>query len=271
MTSLLKDIQSRYSSFSDKERQIADYLLSSPDEASQSHIKEIASKTGVSVASITRFAKKVSCRNFVELKLKLAQQTHIEKSDDIDEALQQQYRDMFKDIRALSEKESFMRVLTMIQEANRIFIYGLGSSGLASQELNYRLSRMGFTSEAVTDPHLMVIRSALLKEGDLLLTFSRSGQTRDLLMSIEKARENGVKIVSFTAYGDTPLTALSDEVLWTIHPIRNGIFSPGLDLSALFLIDRMTTHLLQDPARNDTYTQTVSIIKSLSHLNHLKE
>lgn len=270
MSSLLEDIQSRYSSFSDKERQIADYLLASPDEASHSHIKDIASKTGVSVASITRFAKKVSCRNFVELKLKLARQNHAVKSDDIDETLQNQYKEMFQDIQSLSGKESFSRVLSLIEEANRIFIYGLGSSGLASQELNYRLSRMGFASEAVTDPHLMVIRSGLLKEGDLLLTFSRSGQTRDLLVSLEKAKENGVKIVSFTAYGDTPLTALSHEVLWTIHPIRNGYFSPGLDLSALFLIDRITAHFLQDPERNKTYRQTISIISNLSHLNQSK-
>lgn len=267
MTSLLEDIQSRYSSFSDKERQIADYLLSSPAEASQSHIKDIAMETGVSVASITRFAKKVSCRNFVELKLKLARENRTEESNDIDEALQHQYKEMFHDIQSLSGKESFSRVLALIKSANRIFIYGLGSSGLASQELNYRLSRMGFASEAVTDPHLMVIRSALLKEGDLLLTFSRSGQTRDLLVSLEKAKNNGVKIVSFTAYGNTPLTELSDEVLWTVHPIRNGYFSTGLDLSALFLIDRITAHFLQDPVRNETYKQTVSVISNLSHLN----
>lgn len=270
MASLLKDIQSRYSSFSDKERQIADYLLSSPDEASQSHIKDIATRTGVSVASITRFAKKVSCRNFVELKLKLARENHADESNDIDEALHHQYVEMFHDIQSLSGKESFSRVLSLIQEANRIFIYGLGSSGLASQELNYRLSRMGFIAEAVTDPHLMVIRSALLKEGDLLLAFSRSGQTRDLLISLEKAKENRVKLVSFTAYGDTPLTKLSHEVLWTVHPIRNGYFSTGLDLSSLFLIDRITAHFLQDPLRHEIYMKTVSIISSLSHIDRNK-
>ncbi|MGV3465710.1 MAG: MurR/RpiR family transcriptional regulator [Heyndrickxia sp.] len=267
MASLLKDIQLRYSSFSDKERQIADYLLSSPGEASQSHIKEIADKTGVSVASITRFAKKVSCRNFVELKLKLARENHADESSDIDENLHHQYAEIFNDIKALSGKESFSRVLSLIKGANRIFIYGLGSSGLAAQELNYRLSRMGFLAEAVTDPHLMIIRSALLQDGDLLLAFSRSGQTRDLLIPIERAKENGAKIVSFTANGDTPLTKLSHEILWTVHPIRNGYFSTGLDLSALFLIDRITVHFLQDPFRNKIYTDTVSVISALSHID----
>ncbi|WP_254660826.1 MurR/RpiR family transcriptional regulator [Bacillus sp. FJAT-27225] len=71
---LLKEIQSRYSSLSDKEKGIADYLLSSPTEASQSTIKDIADKTGVSVATVTRFCRKVACTNFVELKVKLARE-----------------------------------------------------------------------------------------------------------------------------------------------------------------------------------------------------
>ena len=58
---------------------------------------------------------------------------------------------IFKD---LSGKDSLNEVMQLMQEANKLYIYGLGSSGLAAQELNYRLSRMGFASEAVTDPTL---------------------------------------------------------------------------------------------------------------------
>ena len=139
--------------------------------------------------------------------------------------------------------------MQLIQEANKIYIYGLGSSGLAAQELNYRLSRMGFTSEAVTDPHLMIIRSTLFQEGDLLLAFSRSGQTKDLLIPLEEAKNKGAKIVSFTAFGDTPLTKLSEAILWTLHPVRTGYISTGLDLSALYLIDLISLFLLKRSKR----------------------
>ncbi|MBD1382695.1 MurR/RpiR family transcriptional regulator [Metabacillus arenae] len=261
METVLKEIQSKYASFSDKERNIADYLLSSPEEASRSHIHEIAALTGVSVATITRFAKKVSCRNFVELKVKLARESKVpEEGQDVDDLLKHQYEEMFSDIQALSGKAALTNVLTMIEAASRVYIYGLGSSGLAAQELNYRLSRMGFTSEAVTDPHLMVIRSTLLNENDLVLAFSRSGQTRDLLKSIKKAKEQNVKLVSITAFGESELAKLSDEVLWTIHPIRTGYLSTGLDMSALFLIDRLSLHFLENPERRKIYDQTVEAI-----------
>ncbi|MCM3110624.1 MurR/RpiR family transcriptional regulator [Lederbergia lenta] len=268
MVTLLKEIQSRYSSLSEKERSLADYLLASPIEASQSNIKDIAAKTDISVATITRFCKKVSCRNFVELKIKLAREAYQDGKENVDSQLKLQYEDILHDIQGLSGQRALEEAMQLIKTAKNIYIYGLGSSGLAAQELNYRLSRMGFASEAVTDPHLMIIRSALFQEGDLLLAFSRSGQTRDLLHSVMEAKNNGAKVVSFTAYGDTPLTKLSEAVLWTIHPIRTGYISTGLDLSVLYLIDRISLFFLQDKKRQETYQKTVTAISSEAYIEN---
>lgn len=262
MTTLLQEIQSKYSSFSEKEKMIADYLLASPQEASQSNITEIAEKTGVSIATITRFCRKVSCRNFMELKIKLARDSHDVEEEDFDGRIRQQYAEMIRDIKGLNDNESIKRATTLISEAKRIFIYGVGSSGLAAQELNYRLSRMGFDCEAVTDPHLMIIRSTLLEDGDLLIVFSRSGQTKDLITAVSMAKQRNVKLLSLTAYDHTHLTELSDEILWTIHPVRNQYLSTGLDLSALYLIDLLSLYFLDDPKRNAIYQETIANITS---------
>lgn len=202
----------------------------------------------------------------MELKLKLARESSKEASKEVDSKLKRQYKDILEDIQGLSGKEALNDVMQLISQASRIYIYGLGSSGLAAQELNYRLSRMGILSEAVTDPHLMIIRSALVQKGDLLLTFSRSGQTRDLLHSAQAAKSNGAKIVSFTAHGDTPLTKLSEAVLWTIHPLRTGYISTGLDLSVLYLIDLISLSLLKDKDSQETYQKTVTAISSEAYV-----
>jgi len=266
MVTLLKEIQSRYSSFSEKERGLADYFLSSPIEASQSNIKDVADKTGISVATITRFCRKVACKSFVELKIKLAREAYQVGDEKVDTKLKRQYEDILDDIQGLSGKEALDEVMQLIQKSKKLYIFGLGSSGLAAQELNYRLSRMGFASEAVTDPHLMIIRSTLVQEGDLLLAFSRSGQTRDLLHSVKEAKNNGATIVSFTAYGDTPLTKLSKTILWTIHPLRTGYISTGLDLSVLYLIDLISLFLLKDEDIKETYKKTVTAISSEAYI-----
>lgn len=260
MDSLLKTIQSKYSSFSEKEKKIADFLLSSPAAATQCHIKEIADQTGVSVASITRFSKKVLCQSFVELKLKLARESYDHTKDELDVELKNQYKEMFNDIESLIENEPLKEVLSLIKKAKRLFIYGLGSSGLAAQEFNYRLSRMGFYSEAVTDPHLMIIRSVLLEKDDVVIAFSRSGQTKDLLKSLEAAKGKKAKLIAFTAFGDTPLTKMAHKVIWTIHPVRYQYLSTGLDMSVLYLIDLISFHLLKNEDRKRIYTETVNVI-----------
>jgi len=262
MSSVLNEIQSIYSSLSDKERNIANYILAHPEEVSHSHIQELADTTGVSISSITRFAKKVSCRNFVEMKVKLAGGSDSKESVGIEQTLLSSYRDMLADVQSLMDAEPFDCVLNYMKEAKRIFIYGLGSSGLAAQELNYRLSRMGFISEAVTDPHLMIIRSTLLQAGDLVMAFSRSGQTSDLLQSVQLCKEKGARLISFTAFGQTPLTELSDAVLWTVHPLRNNFLLTGLDMSTLYLIDRISLYFLSDNEREALYFQTVEAIKN---------
>lgn len=261
MSSVLNKIQNIYSSLSNKEKKIANYILAHPEETSRGHIQELADATGVSISTITRFAKKVSCKNFVEMKIKLAQGTESTEETGIEKKLLSSYQNMLEDVQSLIDSKSIEKVIAHIQEAKRIFIYGLGSSGLAAKELNYRLSRMGFRSESITDPHLMIIRSTLLEKGDLILAFSRSGQTTDLLQSLKKGKEKGAKLIAFTAYGNSPLTELSDEILWTVHPMRNQFVFSGLDLSTLYLIDLMSLHFLSDPKREALYQETVHSIK----------
>lgn len=262
MASLLKEIQSVFSTLSDKEKKIANYILANPEKASRSHIQELADTTGVSISSITRFAKKVSCRNFVEMKVRLAGGFESKEEKGIEQQLSSSYRDMLTDVQDLEDRDQLQKVLAHMTKARRLFIYGLGSSGLAAQELNYRLSRMGFVCEAITDPHLMIIRSTLMQKGDVILAFSRSGQTVDLLQSISKGKEKGALVVAFTAFGETPLTKLSDYILWTVHPLRNHHLLTGLDLSTLYLIDRISLYFLSDSKREEKYLETVEAIKS---------
>jgi len=263
MASLLMEIQNVYSILSDKEKNIADFILANPEDASRRNIQELADQTGVSISTITRFAKRVSCRNFVEMKIRLAS-----RADDaagaggISEGLLASYHEMLADVQSLNSPDTVDPVLRMMELASRIFIYGLGSSGLAAQELNYRLSRMGFTCEAITDPHLMTIRSTLLQEGDLVIAISRSGQTSDLIQSLRRGKDKGADLVAITAYANTPLTDLAKSILWTIHPGRSEFHQTGLDISTLYLIDRITLHFLADNQREQLYLQT---IKAITH------
>lgn len=83
----------------------------------------------------------------------------------------------------------------------------------------------------------------------------------NLLQSVRKGKEKGAMIIAFTAFGETPLTELADEVLWTMHPLRNNFFLTGLDMSMLYLIDRISMYFLSDQKREELYLKTVEAIK----------
>lgn len=46
-----------------------------------------------------------------------------------------------------------------------------------------------------------------------MFAVSHSGRTREILNCVRLARENGVKVVAITSYGDSPLTEMADFVL----------------------------------------------------------
>lgn len=260
MSVLLNDIQKKYSSYTETERKIADFLLVNPKKAATANIKELSVLAQVSIASVTRFAQKLGCKNFGDFKLKLL-------SDDVKQdypvstlPLKKQYIEAIEESQRLMDEAIIKKVLNKINKSDRIYIFGLGSSGLAAQELNYRLSRMGIQSEAVTDPHLMMIRSQLLKSNDLIISFSRSGQTQDLIAALELGQKQNVAIIAITANGETPLTNLSDDVIWTMHPVKNHYISTGLDVSALYIVDVISNKLLEQRDYRKAYEKTVQVI-----------
>src|SRR5690606_18400848 len=62
-----------YDQLSDAERKIATLILEDLNFAAHASISELAQKSNVSEATITRFARSMNCKNVRDLKLRLAQ------------------------------------------------------------------------------------------------------------------------------------------------------------------------------------------------------
>ncbi|MEC5119207.1 MurR/RpiR family transcriptional regulator, partial [Lactiplantibacillus plantarum] len=69
MSNFALRIQACQSNFSDKERQLATFLLKNQSQISHATISELSQKTAISTATISRFAKNLGFKNFQELKL----------------------------------------------------------------------------------------------------------------------------------------------------------------------------------------------------------
>ncbi|WP_203579165.1 6-phospho-3-hexuloisomerase [Microbacterium hibisci] len=91
-----------------------------------------------------------------------------------------------------------------IQGARRVFVLGLGRSGLALEMTGMRLMHLGLTVHIVGDA-----TTPAIGVGDVLLAASGSGTTGGIVRAAENAVSAGARVVAITANADSPLAAAS--------------------------------------------------------------
>ncbi|MBU5294144.1 MurR/RpiR family transcriptional regulator [Anaerosalibacter bizertensis] len=247
---ILLQIQNKYLSFSEKERMIANYIIKYSNTLRNININDLAKKTDTSNSTITRFCKKIGCESFIEMKMRLCASNSVENkldTDDIFQKVYSYYNTTISGTNEILDKKVVMRFLEEIKNADRIFIYGLGSSGLTAFEMKYRLQRMGMLVDAITDPHIMVMTSSLLTEDDMVIGISNSGSTVEVIKGLEEAKNNKAFVLAITSFDDSPINKYADLSIITYNTKfvgeKNFINS---QLSIIYLIDILSLLLLED-------------------------
>jgi 6-phospho 3-hexuloisomerase len=113
-------------------------------------------------------------------------------------------RDVAED---LSEKD-MEKLIDMLIRCQRVFVFGVGRSGLVGKAFATRLSHLKFDVFVVGD----TITPAV-KEGDLLITISGSGETASVVNTARSSKKAGAKVFSITSNASSTLAELSDAVL----------------------------------------------------------
>lgn len=260
---ILEEIQEHYINFSDKEKTIATYLLQNSGTIANINISELARLTASSPASITRFAKKINCDSFVDLKIKLNMATPQTKKGDQGKSNEvfDFYNKVIQNTKEMTKTKDIEQVVQEIQQAERILILGVGSSGLTATELTHRLLRMGLNVTAITDPHFMLISSSIAHDNDLVIGVSTSGETIEVVNSLNLAKKSGATIVSLTSFSASRVAALSEISLIAYSSlfVDNKRFINS-QFALMYLVDVITTLLLEDDELSRHMDRTIEII-----------
>ena len=102
--------------------------------------------------------------------------------------------------------ESLTQAGQLIEDASRIFVAGVGRSGLCMRALGMRLMHLGKTVYVVSE----TTTPSIVAE-ELLIIGSGSGQTASLLVIAEQARRQGAKTLLFTTDTTSSLAELADQ------------------------------------------------------------
>ncbi len=97
------------------------------------------------------------------------------------------------------------RFVKTLLNANRVFVAGAGRSGLIARAFAMRLMHLNAEVHVVGETI-----TPRLRESDLFLGVSGSGETSRVVSAAENAKEIGAEIVVITSYPDSTLGNLAD-------------------------------------------------------------
>lgn len=124
-------------------------------------------------------------------------------------------------------KEKIQDLIELINFHKRIFIAGIGRSGLISRAFIMRLMQIGFTVFVVGETTTPAIKS-----NDLLISVSGSGRTSNSINIIKKAKDYGAYTFLITANSDSPMTKIADRFISIPAPTKfqNNTDNTGFQL-----------------------------------------
>lgn len=266
---ILNEIQQNYNRLPNKEKQIAKYILEKSDELKNINIKELAEETGTSISTITRFCRHVRCDSFVDLKMRVNTAATMVPSlgyDDLFEEVYSFYHKVIDNTVKLIEPAKIREVVQYIQEAKRVYICGVGSSGLTAVEMSQRLIRMGLNVISVNDPHMMIITSSITTKEDFVIGISNSGNTPELVTALKIAKKNKSKVATFTSFENSEMTEISDVTI----PVNNTLFVSkryfaNSQFSIMYVMDIISMMLLQNESYRDNMEKTINTVTDEFH------
>jgi RpiR family carbohydrate utilization transcriptional regulator len=220
-------IKSIHSSLRSAEKRVADYFTNHSDEIIHFTVTEMAEKCGVSEATVVRTCQQLGYKGFQELKIIIAQdllpaktilydEVDITDSLDVvaDKLFQSNINALISTRKIIDTKEVNKAVKAILSAAN-VYIFAVGTSGPIAIDLQNKLIRIGIPVFLSVDSHVQIIFATHLKKGDVAIGISHMGGSRDIVETMETARQNEAITICITSFSKSPITQVSDIKLFT--------------------------------------------------------
>ncbi|MGN0377270.1 MAG: MurR/RpiR family transcriptional regulator [Suilimivivens sp.] len=219
---LLKDVKD----YTDSDIRFAEFIEASGEEILFMNIGQVAERTGMSEATISRSVRHLGFTDFKDLKRNLISEktgggaagkmagtlVREDFAPDSFFAWQQNY------LKRTSEKlteEELGRAVSYMKEAKRIFIYARNASASMAQLLFFRLRRMGIEVTLLPPGGSEVVEGlSHAKKQDLVILFGFSKISKEGKLILDCKREVGYKVLTFTSRNHIPEDERGDVDLY---------------------------------------------------------
>ena len=243
-------IDHHFEELTELEQEIARYFLQVDTIVDDLSSQQVTQKLHVSQAALTRFAKKCGFTGYREFVFQYQHQaskqdTHSHKHSPLTKRVLRSYSNLREQTQDLIDEAQLERVAQLIENAERVYFFGTGSSGLIAREMKLRFMRLGVVCEALTDQDGFAWTTSIMDENCLVLGFSLSGTTQSVLDSLLDAKEMGAKTILFTSAPNKNSQAYTETVLVASHSQSSYIQRISAQLPMLFFIDLIYAYFLE--------------------------
>jgi 6-phospho-3-hexuloisomerase len=142
-------------------------------------------------------------------------------------------------------------IVETIVAAKKVFIYGVGRSGLVGKAFAVRLVQMGLDVHFVGDMTTPIVESE-----DVVIIISNTGETMSAVQTANIVRRIGAKVISVTSSTHSKLGSASNIIL-EISPCRDERRKQLAPLGTLFevasglMLDSLVPVLMQRLGQNE--------------------
>ena len=243
-------IDLHFEELTELEQEIARYFLQVDTIVDDLSSQQVTQKLHVSQAALTRFAKKCGFTGYREFVFQYQHQankqdTHSHKHSPLTKRVLRSYSNLREQTQDLIDEAQLERVAQLIENAERVYFFGTGSSGLIAREMKLRFMRLGVVCEALTDQDGFAWTTSIMDENCLVLGFSLSGTTQSVLDSLLDAKEMSAKTILFTSAPNKNSQAYTETVLVASHSQSSYIQRISAQLPMLFFIDLIYAYFLE--------------------------
>ena len=245
-------ITQEYYQLTASEKKLATFVVANGQRSQTMSISELAAACGVAEATISRFCRRMGYQGYSAFRLAIAAATAArENSDppsgeiqaedtvpDLCAKLASANIDAIRETQGLIRPENIQAAADALLAAHTVLCMGQGGSMLMAEEAAHLFTTAFPGFFAISDSHMQVIAAANLTEKDIILFFSYSGSTKELMDVLQIAQRRHIRTVLVTRYSGSPGAGLADIVLQcgsTEGPLQLG--SVAARIAQLYLID----------------------------------
>ena len=271
---ILTQMLQEYDSFTRSERKIADYVLEHQKETQYISITDLSAECEVAVSTVSLFCRKLRLAGFNDFKLELARAALPAGSragqlageglpEDPPAAVMGKVlhglQDELNNAYHMLSEAAVTRAVDLLRGAGQVICLGQGNHSVVALAAWAQFSTTSPRFKTIQDSHMQTVVLSTLSKEDVVLYFSHSGATHEVLGAAEIIQSRGAKLILVTRFLNSPASAYADTVLLcgpNEQPFQFG--SSSAFIAQLYVVEVLLSEFVRrDPEEAERNRQSV--------------